>query len=139
MITHARRVTRWVIDERTRIVRYLISGFSAAGVDGIVYLALTRFFHVQSFNANFFSVLAGASCAFVANKFWSFQTRVNTATQGRRFVTLFIFNYCFQQAGFFVAVHYLRLYDLAAKVLIIGIMVCWNFLLYKYWVYAVER
>lgn len=131
-------VTIWLWGERIRISKYLISGFSAFGVDWFVYFAATRAFHFDEFSSNVVSVLSGATFAFLANKFWSFSSRTNTAQQTKRFAALFVFNYLFQQVGFYAAINYLGLHDLFAKVILVGMMVSWNFIIYKYWVYAVE-
>jgi hypothetical protein len=40
--------------------------------------------------------------------------------------------------GFYVALNYLGFHDLLAKVILVGMVVSWNFVIYKYWVYAVE-
>ncbi len=133
-----KRTFLWAWGERIRIARYLVSGFVAVALDWGVYYIATRFFHISQVPANIFSVLVGGTWAFLINKFWSFEVKHNTARQSRRFVILFIFNYLFQQYGFFVALSYIHIYDLFAKFGLIAIMVSWNFLLYKYWVYAVE-
>jgi len=131
-------VTVWLWGERIRISKYLISGFSAFGIDWGTYALCTRALHFNEYAANVLSVLMGATFAFLANKYWSFNRRENTGRQSRRFIALAIFNYIFQQFGFVFALSILHINDLIAKVLLIGIMVSWNFLIYKYWVYAVE-
>lgn len=131
-------VTIWLWGERIRISKYLVSGFSAFGIDWLVYVVATRAFGFDELVSNVVSVLSGATFAFLANKFWSFSNRSNTGRQTRRFVTLFVFNYLFQQVGFYVALNYLGFHDLLAKVILVGMMVSWNFVIYKYWVYAVE-
>ncbi|MCX6780807.1 MAG: GtrA family protein [Candidatus Magasanikbacteria bacterium] len=131
-------VKNWLLEERIRIARYLLSGFSAVGVDWGTYLICTRLFHLEEFRANILSVLGGALFAFLANKYWSFQQHAQTIRQTRRFFVLSIFNYLFQQYGFFIAIRNFHIFDLLAKAILIGIMVCWNFLIYKYWVYAVK-
>ena len=129
----------WLWEERIRIVKYLISGFSAVFVDAGIYYSATRWFNAAPTRANIVSVAAGSIFAFTINKLWSFQQRGNTIAQSRRFIALAIFNYGFQQVGFYVATKTLHLHDLLAKCILIGIMVSWNFLIYKYWVYAVEH
>jgi putative flippase GtrA len=131
-------VSIWLWGERVRISKYLISGFSAFGIDWVVYFLATRAFGFDEFISNVFSVLSGATCAFLANKFWSFSNRENTARQTKRFAALFVFNYLFQQVGFYIAIHYIGLHDLLAKVILVGMMVSWNYLIYKYWIYAME-
>ncbi len=138
MKKHVHFAVLWIWTERLRIARYVITGFSAVAIDASVYFFATRALHLNVYAANFLSVLAGGSFAFISNKLWSFQSQGNTLRQSRRFLGLFIFNYVFQQWGFYVAIRYLHAYDLLAKVLLIGLMVSWNFLIYKYWVYAVE-
>lgn len=123
--------------ERIRIAKYFVSGLAAAAIDWIVYFVATRLLDVSPVPANIVSVLAGGTWAFLVNKFWSFEARKNTAQQSRRFAALFIFNYLFQQYGFYIAITHLGFHDLFAKLVLIAMMVSWNFLLYKYWVYAV--
>ncbi len=134
----AAMVTIWLWNERIRISKYLISGMSAFVIDWSVYLVSTRALNMDVYIANIVSVFAGATFAFLANKFWSFSRRENTKHQTQRFAALFVCNYLFQQGGFYIALNYLNLHDLVAKVALISIMVCWNFLIYKYWVYAME-
>lgn len=131
-------VTIWLWGERIRISKYLVSGFSAFGIDWVVYYVATRALNFPEFGSNVVSVLSGATFAFLANKYWSFGSRANTARQTKRFAALFIFNYVFQQVGFYVSINYLNFHDLFAKIILIGLMVSWNFIIYKYWVYAVE-
>ncbi len=132
-----KKTVLWLWEERVRIARYMVSGFAAVAIDWCVYFIATRFFHAPQVPANIISVLAGGTWAFVVNKYWSFKAHENTARQSRRFATLFVFNYLFQQYGFFFALHYVHIFDLLAKAILIAMMVSWNFLLYKYWVYAV--
>lgn len=131
-------VTLWLWNERFRISKYLVSGFSAFAIDWVIYLICTRGFGLRPIMGQIISVLLAATFAFLANKFWSFSSHENTRRQTRRFAALFIFNYVFQQVGFYVALQVMELHDLIAKVGITAIMVSWNFLLYKYWVYAME-
>lgn len=139
MKLHPRAAAAWLWEERMRLVKYLISGISAVAIDGGVYFVCTRALHLNEYASNLLSVMAGGLVSFTINKFWSFQRRGNTLRQSRRFIALFVFNYFFQQWGFYVALNWLHAYDLLAKFVLIAIMVCWNFLLYKYWVYAVDE
>lgn len=119
-----------------RMSRYFITGVSAVGVDAGIYWLITRLLHTDFRIANLVSTLCGATYVFLINKFWSFGERTNTVRQSRRFAILFVWNYFFQQGALIVFVQHLHVHDLIAKFGIIAILTTWNFLLYRYWVYA---
>lgn len=135
---HARRALSWLWDERVRVARYFITGCSAVVVDAGLYVVFTRIIGFSEVPSNVICTAIAAAYVFVMNKFWSFGSHGNTARQSRRFITLFIFNYAFNQGAFYLLVERAHLYDLLVKFGLIALMVSWNFLLYKYWVYAVE-
>ncbi len=76
---------------------------------------------------------------FLLNKHWSFRAGGVTHQQMSRFVFLAIFNYLFSVAWIYVFHDKLGVYYLYARTLNIALSVAWNFLLYKYWVYRIEK
>ncbi len=64
--------------ERLKIIRYLISGATAAAVNiGTLYV-LTEFFHMWYLSASVFSVCVAIVVSFTLQKFWTFR---NSQTQ----------------------------------------------------------
>lgn len=129
---------KFVLQERVRIARYFVSGVSAVATDAVLYFGLTRLLDVYFLAANIISLLAGGVVAFLMNKYWSFGAHTNTIRQSHRFATLFVANYFFQQGALYVLHGMWGVHDGVAKLFLIAISTCWNFLLYRYWVYAVE-
>ncbi|OGH68074.1 MAG: hypothetical protein A3C15_00830 [Candidatus Magasanikbacteria bacterium RIFCSPHIGHO2_02_FULL_50_9b] len=135
---HIRAAATWIFNERVRLTRYFITGCSAVIVDAGLYILFTRALSLEEVASNVLSTTCGALYVFLLNKFWSFGSRGGTVRQSRRFLILFMFNYIFSQATFYLLVEKIGFHDLLTKLGIIALMVSWNFLLYKYWVYAVE-
>ncbi len=134
-----RRGIQFVRDERVRITRYLLSGISAVAADAGLYFMLTRGYDVYFLTANIISVLCGGTVAFLLNKYWSFEVHHNTLQQSHRFATLFVANYLFQQVSLYVLHGLWGVPDALAKLGLIGVSTIWNFLLYRYWIYGIQR
>lgn len=139
MIHHVKRGALWAWGERARLLKYLITGVSAVCLDQALYIVLTRGFDVSGQFANIVAVLFAGTAVFFVNKYWSFNRRADTIRQSRRFVALFIFNYFFAQFAFHLFVTELGWYDIAAKLGITALSTIWNFLLYRFWIYGVEK
>lgn len=136
MLRYVIKTASWAWQERGRMARYFIVGVSAVGVDAGIYWLITRWLYIDFRIANLISTLCGAAYVFLLNKFWSFGERANTARQSRRFTILFIWNYFFQQGALIIFVQYFSAHDIVAKLGVIAILTSWNFLLYRYWIYA---
>ena len=76
---------------------------------------------------------------FLLNKYWSFRNRAMPHKQLVRYLSLAIFNYLFAVGTMYLFNHILNFDYRLVRVATIAIMVSWNFLLYKYWVYKVEN
>lgn len=136
MILRKDALIAWVRASRVQITRYLLTGLSAVVVDWGTYLFLSRILQVSEFTSQVISVILGSTYVFVMNKFWSFAVTHSTKKQSRRFLMLFLWNWIFQQGVFYIAVIKFGFYDMAVKFFVLCAMICWNFVLYKYWVYA---
>ena len=80
----------WILNHRLRkqIIRFLISGFSAAGTDTIFYFG---FFNLLGHNsAKAFSFIAGSIVAFLMNKFYTFEKQRLSLIEVIKFVILYI-------------------------------------------------
>ncbi|OGH64350.1 MAG: hypothetical protein A2821_03190 [Candidatus Magasanikbacteria bacterium RIFCSPHIGHO2_01_FULL_41_23] len=76
---------------------------------------------------------------FLANKKWSFKAAGQTRSQFIRFVTLVLINYTISVIWIWFFAQVLGINYLLAKIANIILAVSWNFLTYKYWIYAVHK
>lgn len=73
---------------------------------------------------------------FTLNKYWSFHNKAIPHKQLVRYLTLAAWNYTFS-VGVMYVFHHVMGYDyILVRIGSIAVMVSWNFLLYKYWVYT---
>lgn len=72
---------------------------------------------------------------FFLNKYYSFQSQGQTHRQIVKFYLLAFWNYCFAIFWMWLLNEKFGFNYLWARVSGIILAVCWNFLLYKYWVY----
>lgn len=139
MRQHITQCIVWARTSRVQIIRYLLTGFSAVFLDWGVYVTLTRVCGVDILVAQCVSTLMGSIYVFIVNKMWSFGVTHDTGKQARRYVVIASWNWVFQQVMFYLATIHGGFHDLLVKILVTGCIVSWNFLLYKYWVYATHQ
>jgi putative flippase GtrA len=120
-----------------QLIRYLIGGFGAAGMELGSY-KLMLFVGVWYLAAGISSSGIGLVSAFLLHKYFSFrkQEKKGTGKQAVRYAILQGFNAIAQIGMLFVFVEFFGVEEFIAKILGIGITVCWNFFLYKFFVYA---
>jgi putative flippase GtrA len=72
---------------------------------------------------------------FLLNRFWSFKSKVNIFKQLRQYSALFIFNLIVASALLYFLSDKIGIMPKISKVLVMGMLVCWNFVLYKKVIY----
>lgn len=72
---------------------------------------------------------------FLLNRFWSFKSKVNIFKQLRQYSALFIFNLIVTSALLYFLSDKIGIMPKISKVLVMGMVVCWNFILYKKVIY----
>ncbi len=136
MITHhARRAYNTLHPHIPQLLRYLMSGGSAAALElgsfqlmqtaGLWYLA-----------AGIISSCVGLLSAFTFHKYFVFQKKENTGSHVVRYLILQGLNALAQVGLLFVFVEYFGVAPFLGKILAIGVVVSWNFFLYKFFVYV---
>lgn len=118
-------------------IRYLIIGFSTFGIDfGMLYIIINGS-GIEPTIANAISTLIGIIFNFTMSNFWTFQAgKGNKATKLSKYSLLATFNYLFG-VGAFAVLH--DIFDVGSgfsKVIVTGMVVCWNFLIYKFWIFV---
>ncbi|MBR6555901.1 MAG: GtrA family protein [Clostridia bacterium] len=117
-----------------RLLRYFISGGSAACVEIVLYWLLTvpvgilpTYAHVAVYTVTFWM-------SFLLNKFWTFKSRENFLPQLVKYGILFVINLTVTSlllSGLVAA----GLHAMLAKLIVMATVVCWNFLAYRYVIY----
>ena len=117
-----------------RLLRYFISGGSAAFVEIVLYWLLTvpvgilpTYAHVSVYTVTFWM-------SFLLNKFWTFKSRENFLPQLVKYGILFVINLTVTSlllSGLVAA----GLHSMLAKLIVMATVVCWNFLAYRYVIY----
>ncbi len=123
---------------RHEFIKYFVIGFSAFLLDvGSLYL-LKQYVGLKAYAAVMVNQPFMLLYVFYLNKLWSFKTEGLTHKQMIRFVTVAGMNYLISALWMWTLSEKLGLQYLLARTLNVGLAVGWNFLLYKYWVYAAE-
>ena len=131
-------ILSWAWSIRREAVKYIIVGFSSLFIDYGLFLILHSAFAVHYLIATAISQIAALYFNFTANKHWSFRSNGNTRTELIRYSVLQTWNYIFQIVTLYALVTYTPLRAEIAKIIIIPIIVSWNFLAYKFFVYRID-
>lgn len=124
---------------RKEFTKYFIIGISAFLADvGSLYL-LKEYLHLSPTLAVVLNQPLIILGVFLLNKHWSFRAGGVTHRQMIKFLILAVCNYLFSVVWIYLLHDRFGVYYLYARTLNIALSVGWNFLLYKYWVYQVEK
>ena len=129
---------RNLISKRTmdQLIRYLITGFTAFGIEYVLYVLLYKVLHVDYVLASMivYSIVFGFS--FLTNRKWTFQSTGNIKKQTVQYGLLFAFNLIVSNLfllRFFTET--LGISALLSPFFKMACVVCWNFFIYKYIIY----
>ncbi|HAO81102.1 MAG: GtrA family protein [Parcubacteria group bacterium GW2011_GWD2_43_10] len=135
-VAQANIVRRKLVGE---LWRFLTIGTINATVDFLVYLSLTRGFDYWAehyLQANFFAFLIANFNSFIWNKFWTFSARQgNPFRQYLEFLSVSLVYLAFIQAGLWLLVSRWGVFDLVAKVVVIGLGMFVYFVVLRHWVF----
>jgi len=117
-------------------IRYLIIGFSAFFLDYGTLKLLSIGFNIDAVYANLVSTFLGLSFAFTFSNYWTFKAGgKNKFKKLTKFGLLSIFNYFVQVIIFAILVRPFGFNEDLSKVGVTGLIVCWNFFVYKFWIF----
>jgi putative flippase GtrA len=122
-------------------LRYLIIGFTTFFLQLFFLFIIYQVFGVAKEYANIFSSLLCLVFNYLSSNFWTFKAGRDSHTKKLgKYLSLAFVNYTFDVviAFPFLAVT-LGVNPYLTKVFITGIIVCWNFFLYKFWVFKTPR
>ncbi len=117
-----------------QFLKYLLSGGTAAFLELSSYqlMLMTGLWYL---GAATISSGVGLISAFILHKYFVFGKKENTRSQVIRYIILQGMNALAQIAFVFLFVEFFGIHEFMAKILGIGVVVSWNFFLYKLFVY----
>lgn len=120
---------------RREFSKYFAIGFSGVVLDMVSLILFKEIFGWWPTFAVMVNQVVLLGFIFSANKYWTFRDKTMPHKQVVRFLLLAGFNYLFSVLTMYVFNHRLGFDYRWVRILTIALMVTWNFLLYKYWVY----
>lgn len=120
-----------------RIIRYLISGGTAAAIDiGLLYLfvKLLHFWYLGSAVAAFIITFAAS---FLLQKFFTFKedSRERVPVELSTYLFVSLINLGLNTLGMYLCVGILHVHYLAAQFIVNGILAVYSYFIYKYFVF----
>ena len=118
-------------------IRYLIIGFSTFFLQIALLYLINVTFGIEKVRANIFSTLIAMVYNFLMSNFWTF--KAGTKSGGKKigkYLALAAFNYIFDTVvAFPFLAGTLGINQYLVKVIITAIIISWNFIIYKLWVF----
>jgi putative flippase GtrA len=127
---------RWLWSIRRQFIKYFITGVSAVILDVGSLFILKEYAGMRPLFAVVINQVVILNFVFFINKYWSFKANGATARQVSRFLIVAGGNYIVAIVWMWFFNERLGLNYLLARVINIAVAVAWNFLLYRYFVYA---
>lgn len=118
-----------------QFLRYLVSGGGAAALE-LSSFQLMRYAGIWYLGAGFISSGIGLLSAFLFHKYFVFQKKENTGSHVWRYIVLQGGNALAQVGLLYIFVEFAHVDPFLGKILAIGVVVSWNFFLYKFFVYV---
>ena len=122
-------------DSLHQFKRYIITGGLAAGLEYGLFNLLLIYAGLWHVYAHIFSMTAGFILSFLLNKYWSFGTKENFARQFFLTAALFFINLGISSFVIYGLVSKLHILEQLSKILVMGMVVVWNFILFKKVIY----
>ncbi|MCX6740942.1 MAG: GtrA family protein [Candidatus Parcubacteria bacterium] len=119
-----------------QFIKFSIAGGACTILDFLIYILLTRAFHLWINHlgwVNFLSVCVSATVNFIWNKNWTFRSSQNATAQYLKFWVVVLGGLILYQALFFVFVSQLRFFDLLGKAIAAAIVLIIRFIFNKFW------
>ncbi len=132
-----KRLTLSLAGEKTpgQFFRYVVVGISSFVLEYSIFYLLFRILSVYELVSNTVAITLVFFFNFLMNRIWSFKSKEKLLKQILMYGGLFLFNMVMSNLFIFAATEYLEISPLISKVLIMGLIVLWNFVIYKKIIY----
>ncbi|MFA5247671.1 MAG: GtrA family protein [Patescibacteria group bacterium] len=131
-----KKTAKFLWSLRQQFAKYFIVGVIGVILDMSSLIFLKEILHLLPFIAVIANQIFILTFVFLANKYWSFKQHSLTHRQLLRFSIVMIFNYSFSVSVMYIFNNRLKFDYRLIRLASIILAVSWNFLLYKYFVYA---
>lgn len=121
---------------RAQFIRYFIIGINGVVLDILTLWLLKKYLNVNPTVAVVINQIFLINYVFLLNKYWAFKARGMGHKQIVKFYLVAGLNYLISVAWMWFFNHQLHYNYIAVRIVNIALAVSWNFLLYKYFVYA---
>jgi len=122
-------------EHRAQFIRYFITGSSGFVIDMTTLVLLKEVFGFSPLLSVIINQALAINYIFFLNKFWTFKSKGQTQKQMLRFWLLMGWNYLFAVVIMYFGNSVLGFNYILVRIASIMVVVTWNFLLYKHWVY----
>ena len=119
------------------VLRYLISGGSAAMTNLLLYLFLERVLGIYYVFSSILAFCVAFYVSFLLQKFWTFDNHDMDTVRQQGILYLFVVlsNLALGSLGLYLLVEYVHLYDVVAWFIVNAILAIVSFFIYKYFVF----
>lgn len=121
---------------RAQFIRYFIIGVNGVVLDIVTLWLLKNYLRLSPTTAVIINQIFLVNYVFLLNKYWAFKARGMGHKQIIKFYMVAGINYLISIAWMWFFNHHLHYNYLLVRIVNIALAVSWNFLLYKYFVYA---
>jgi len=118
-----------------QMIRYVITGLSSAAVEFTLLFVLKDIAGLSLIASNTAALSAVFWINFLMNRLWAFRSTMKLCRQLPMYLLLFTINMGASDLLMHVLAGKMQIQYLLAKVLSLGIMSCWNFVLYQKVIY----
>ena len=130
-----KRFVSHIWNSRDQFAKYVVVGGSGFVLDMLTLIGFKEYLMISATMAVIINQLLVLSYNFTLNKYWSFSSRKMGHRQAIRYATLAGFNYLFSAILMYIFSDRIGFDYRLVRICSIAIMVLWNFMLYKHWVY----
>ena len=126
-------------DMRQQFIRYFVVGISGVILDLITLIFLKEYIHITPVVAVLINQALVLEFNYTLNRLWSFKSTGLKRKQMVRYLSLATLNYIFAAGAMYVGHDQFGFDYRLVRLASIALMVSWNFILYRNWVYRVEE
>lgn len=119
----------------TQFIKYVIVGGIGVFLDIGTLILFSEVFGIIPWVSVVLNQVIVLSFNFTLNKYWSFQNKQMVHQQVFRYITLASTNYVLSVVAMYVCNEVLGYQYVVVRLVTLAVMVAWNFLVYKYWVF----
>lgn len=117
-------------------IRYLLIGLSSVVIDFGLFNLLKDFLSVQALYSNLISSFVTIFFNFTLSNYWTFKSGNKKKIRKLvKFVSVTAFNYIVSNVLMYLFIEYSDINLNVAKLFITGLVVSWNFIIYRVWVF----